>query len=247
MKLKTFPIVLITLMLLLSACGPANSTPTPTQGVTVNLDVSGVADYFSLNDVHTVSSGTPGPWIDVMPDYTQVDLQGYPVGKASSSPQIFVYPVKDLKVNAAAAKAVQDLQALLQSQQPGKVMPYLPVQREVQMLHPQVKFMDFKNGKGVRYLTEWSSGLVPVNNRNLLYTFQGLTADGRYYVAAQLPANLASLPADEMSLDNLPPEFSSDYTKYLSDTAARIDQQAAEAFTPDLGKLDAMIQSIEVK
>ncbi len=126
-------------------------------------------------------------------------------------------------------------------------MPYLPVHGEVQMMHVQVKFMDFKNGKGVRYLTEWSSGLVPVNNRNLLYTYQGLTADGKYYVAAQLPVNLASLPADEMSLDDLPPEFSTDYTKYMSDTASMIDQQAAGTFTPDLSKLDAMMQSIEVK
>ncbi len=48
MKPKTFLIVLSTLILLLSACGPAKNTSAPTQGVTVTVDVNGVAQSTSL-------------------------------------------------------------------------------------------------------------------------------------------------------------------------------------------------------
>ena len=37
------------------------------------------------------------------------------------------------------------------------------------------------------------------------------------------------------------------YPDYLSRTAAWLDQQPSASFTPDLAKLDALVQSIEVK
>jgi hypothetical protein len=66
-------------------------------------------------------------------------------------------------------------------------------------------------------------------------------------VAAVLPVNLASLPADEMVTGQEPPEFSNDFLKYLDNIVSTLNQQPASAFTPDLSKLDSMIQSIEIK
>jgi hypothetical protein len=37
------------------------------------------------------------------------------------------------------------------------------------------------------------------------------------------------------------------YTGYLANTAAMLDAQPGSSFTLDLAKLDAMVQSIEVK
>jgi hypothetical protein len=246
MKTKLFPLFFLALILLLAACGPAATTQAPSGKSIVTMDLNGVAQSATVENIPAVS-GTDVPMTGIMPEYTRLTLEGYPAGKHSVSPQIFVFPVQGLDVNQTAAKMLQDLQTVLQGGQEMPKMPYLPLYNQAQMLHAQVKFMDFKNGKGVRYLTEWSQGIVPVNSRGLIYTYQGLTSDGKYYVAAVLPVNLDSLPADESSTGNLPAEFSSDYTKYLSNTAAMLDQQAANAFSIDISKLDALVQSIEVK
>jgi hypothetical protein len=83
-------------------------------------------------------------------------------------------------------------------------------------MHVQVQYLDFKNGKGVRFLTWYSQGIMPVNNHELIYTYQGLTGDGTYYVAAVLPVNHPSLPADGKVTGNEPPEFTSNYTAYIA-------------------------------
>ena len=127
-------------------------------------------------------------------------------------------------------------------------MPYLPLYNAAQVMHAQVQYIDFKNGVGVRYLTQFDQAILPINNHELHYTFQGLTADGKYYVAAVLPVNLPVLPEDEsVDLNNPPQNFVEDFPKYLSDTVAMLNGQSPGAFTPDLSQLDAMIESIEIK
>jgi hypothetical protein len=183
-----------------------------------------------------------------MPQYTLLTLQGYPIAAQLKQPQIFVYPVQGLGVNQAAAQAAADLQTLLQTQQPGDQMPYLPLEFGVkQALRAQVKYLDFKNGQGVRFLTEWHNGLAPIDNHGLIYTFQGLTGDGKYYIAVVLPVNLQGLPSDQNDTSRLPSDFPNDYSHYLADTASLLEQSPAGAYTPDLSQLDAMLQSIEIK
>ena len=93
----------------------------------------------------------------------------------------------------------------------------------------------------------FSQGIVPINNYELIYTYQGLTSDRRYYVAAVLPVTHPSLPADGKVSGNEPPEFTSDFTAYLANTAASLNTQPAESFTPNLTLLDAMMSSIEIR
>ncbi len=213
----------------------------------MTLDVGSVAQDVFTELVAAVPPSEDSPWWETMPEYTQLNLQGYPVANHRMEPQIFVYPVKDLGVNEVAGKAAENLQKLLQSQQVGQEMPYLPLYNDAQIMHAQVKYLDFKNGNGVRYLIEFAQGVVPINNRGLLYTYQGLTADGGYYVAAVLPVNLSVLPADENDGANLPSSFTDNFTAYMEDTVNMLEQQPAGDFTPDLSKLDAMMQSIEIK
>ena len=80
-----------------------------------------------------------------------------------------------------------------------------------------------------------------------MYTYQGLSNDGKYYVAAVLPVNHPNLPADGTVTGNEPPEFISDYPVYLANVAKDLNSQAANTFTPDLTQLDAMMSSMEIK
>jgi hypothetical protein len=126
-------------------------------------------------------------------------------------------------------------------------LPFLPLLNARQVMHAHVKNLDFKNGQGLRYLTWYSQGVVPVNNYELIYTYQGLTGDGNFYVSAILPVNHPSLPEDGTITSNEPPEFNSDYDSYLTNVVTNLDQGAANSFFPDISQLDAMISSLEIK
>jgi hypothetical protein len=227
---------------------PATAVPTPDGSLHLSLDTGSMADGFQTETVAAVPASDNAPYWEVLPEYTRVTLQGYPISSHLMQPQIFIYPVKDLgKVNEGAGQIVASLQTLLQSPQEIPDMPFLPLFNAAQVMHAHVQYLDFKSGQGLRYLTWFSQGIVPINNYELIYTYQGLTSDGKYYVAAVLPVNLPGLPANGQDTDNLSPDFPDNYRKYLTDTVAMLDQQAASAYTPDLSKLDAMVQSIEIK
>jgi hypothetical protein len=250
--------------LLFSACSPAGSTttlphptaisastatlqptatvapaatvvPTSDRSLQPSLDIGSLATGFQTEVVPAVPAGEDAPFWEVLPEYTQVTLQGYPVSNHRMKPQIFIYPATDLgKVNEGAAKIVASLQTLLQSPQEIPTMPFLPLFNAAQMMHARVHYLDFKSGQGLRYLTQFAQGLMPINNYEIIYTYQGLTSDRKHYVAAVLPVTHPSLPADGRVTGSEPPEFTSDFPAYLANVVKTLTPQAASTFTPDL-------------
>ncbi len=150
-------------------------------------------------------------------------------------------------VNAGAGQIVASLQTLLRSPQEIPDLPFLPLYNAAQVMHTHLQYLDFGTGHGLRYLTEFSQNFMPVNNYDLIYTYQGLTDDGKYYVAAVLPVNHPSLPADEEVTGNEPPEFTGAFGAYVANVVATLNAQAADSFTPDLTRLDAMMGSLEIR
>jgi hypothetical protein len=210
------------------------AVPTTDGSLHLSLDTGSMATGFQTETAAAVSDNENAPYWEVLPEYSRVTLQGY--------------PLKDLgKVNEGAGKIAASLQTLLQSPQEITNMPFLPLVNAKQVMHAHIQYLDFKNGQGVRYLTEFSQGIVPINNYELIYTYQGLTSDGQYYVAAVLPVNHPSLPADGKVTGKEPPEFNTDYPTYLANVARALDPQAANTYTPDLTQLDAMMRSLEIK
>lgn len=248
------------LTLLLAACQPTVTQPAlpptaqtaqPTQppaltGKQVSLDLADIASSQTVETIPAVPASDDRPYWEVAPEHLRLTLEGYPVSNHLMKVQIFIYPVEKLsEFNQAAGQIAGDLPALLRSRQAVDVMPFLPVFNAAQMMHAQVQYLDFKNGSGVRYLTQFAQGIVPISSYELIYTFQGLTADGKFYVAAVLPVTHPELPADDqISADD--PRLA-DFPAYVSETAAWLQAQPAASFTPDLAALDALIASIEVK
>jgi hypothetical protein len=239
------PTAVPTIEVVAPTCAP---TPAPEScwqdAPTLSLDASGVAANMASQVVNVASSFNFGWWEAILP-YTQVTLEGYPNTTNALPPQVFAYAVKNLAISETSINTVQSLENLLQTQQPGEEMPILPMFRSKQMMHAQVSYLEFKGGKGVRYLTQYSNGIVPVNNQDLFYTFQGLTDDGQYYVAAILPVTLPDLPPDTNWNTDQPPT-GENYRAYLDEVVNTLNQASADLFTPDLSKLDAMMQSSEV-
>jgi hypothetical protein len=214
----------------------------------VSLNTGNIATNFQTEVVAAQTNSSDAPYWEVLPEYLLATLQGYPISDHLMMPQIFIYPVKELgEVNEGAGQIVVSLQTLIQSPQEITNMPFLPLFNAAQVMHVHIQYLDFKNGQGVRYLTEFDQGFVPVNNNELIYTYQGLTSDGKFYVAAVLPVNHPSLPANETVTGNEPAEFASDFPTYLVNVVNSLNPPAANTFTPDLTQLDDMISSLEIK
>ena len=215
------------------------------------LDYGEVAQSVSLETVPAQPANPEDPsWVGA-PEYRLLTLQGFPVTGDMVLPQIFVYPVAMMKSgNKNMAEVAVALQALLQNQQAGDQFPLLPLPvSEKQTIDARVQYLDFQNGKGVRYLTQTGNGIVPINNTEIVYTFQGLTDDGQYYIAALLPVTNPKLPTGQELGEQLAAEIEKDpgyYLNYLSTTVTILEEQPANSFTPDLDKLDAMIRSLLV-
>ena len=225
------------------------ATAEPTGGTAgdISVDLGSLAQDMTVETVPANPASAGGPPWEVAPEYRRLTLQGYPIANHMHKPQIFVYPVAGLApANEALGIIASDLQALLQSQQAGANLPFLPPFNASQVFHAQVKYLDFKSGKGVRFLTQFDQAFLPINNYELFYTFQGMTGDGKYYVAAILPVTHPDLPATNQVSEAQMQELS-DFPAYLSKTVAMLEGQPASSFTPDLSQLDALVGSIEVK
>ncbi len=232
------------------AATPTLIPPTSGEQADITLDYSAVAQDVTVETVAAVPLIASGPVSPTAPQYRRLTLQGYPISNHNYKPQLFIYPVGDLALaNKLMDEVATDLQDLLQSQQTSHPLPFLPLINSQQAFQAQVQYLDFVSGKGVRYLTQLNQGLVPINNQELIFTFQGLSNDGNYYISAILPVTNPELPAGaEQSAEFIKgltdtPGF---YQDYISQTITLLDQQPADGFTPDLSKLDALLSSITI-
>jgi hypothetical protein len=261
--------IVVMALLVLSGCAaevdaplptdaPVAETPAPTitpteipaeeTGLVVRLNTEGLASGYREEWVDEVSDTANHPYWEVLPEHLRLTLENYLIGDHLFAPQIFVYPVEELvAINEGAAQNVVSLQSLLQSPQEITPMPLLPLFNAGQMLQVQVQYLDFQTGQGVRYVTMLSQGINPINNYELIYTYQGLTNDGRYYVAVILPLHHADLPPDSSVTSIEPATYTDDYPAYLEDIINVLNPQPADSFSPNLTALDAMISSLLVQ
>lgn len=214
----------------------------------VFLNLNGVAQGYSAQVIPATPSDSGGPYWENQPEHLVITLEGYPVTDHRKAAQIFIYPVEALAaINPSAGQVVTDLQAALQAQTLEGKLPFLPLINEVQAFTAQAQPLSFVNGAGMRYLTQTGQAAVLAANNQLFYTYQGITGDGKFYVAAVLPVSLIGLTADAEISGNVPDDFNANYPGYILGVIGSLNQKAPDAFAPDLSSLDALIGSIEVK
>ncbi len=126
------------------------------------------------------------------------------------------------------------------------LLPLLPPQPAGQIFHAQEKYLSFKSGQALCYLTYYASDVSPVTANRLIYTCQGLTADAQYYVAAIFPVHISLLPG--VIPGNFDYNaFAKSYERYIATLAARLDTPAAaQASTPGFAVLDSTVASIAI-
>ena len=173
--------------------------------------------------------------------------------------QLLIYPVeayldvyREAEVDEVSQR-IETLQALLQDR-PDQIdgeIPVLPGFGDAQQdLATRIKYLDFAGGSGVRFLTHYGVGAVPVTDHSTFYTFQGLTDDGNYYIAYYHPASTKLLPGDFEAIGELIEDedaFAENFETYLQELNDQLEAAEAAEFTPDLTKLDAMLESLQIQ
>jgi hypothetical protein len=111
-----------------------------------------------------------------------------------------------------------------------------------QTIHAKSQILDGPWCSGIQFLTEYTQELgMPIDNDGLMYKFQGLSRDGAYYVAVEIPVTHPSLPNHVPRALPLAEEKA---PAYYAETERRLDGLADETFFPALNDVRAMIQSL---
>lgn len=165
--------------------------------------------------------------------------------------KLWIFPTTDAGVKdfRAAypphATAQKQLRAVLRERPAeSKELPVLPWADTGQAFNKKIRYLDFHRGTGIAWLTQWTIEPTPLDNSQLQYRFQGLTADGAFYVAAEFNVSHPSLPAKAEVKDYR--TFEKHYAAYVAKAAKEIAAKPDESFQPPLAALRAMFESIEV-
>jgi hypothetical protein len=199
------------------------------------------------------------PW-DVGPEHIQLNLDGYLLDGKFLQPQIHVYPAQayvQLQERGSAAKSLEQLRALLAqgSMVNVKELPEVPFFNVPQAMAAKVKIIPFQGGKGVRMVTEYAMGRAIINNNELIYHFEGLTDDERYYAIVILPVTAPGLPEDGTPGSAVPPQgvsvpdyndMNANWMGYYGDVRQMLQGLEPGDYNPNLDQLDALIGSITI-
>ena len=247
----------------ITAAAPTNSlqatsmirlgiTATPaTQGASVSYNqVSFIIPHGLANGTtNTITTGIEFPYINPsagdMPQHIKIVLDGYPIPGTSLDPQITVFKSSEY---AQYADLTQQTISALQNLQYAQGQP-LPGGLPSGQFDAQGQAVNFADGHGIRYLTQFDESPLPVNNHELIYYFHGLTNDSQYYVQAILPLQASFLALDENPNSPLPANgipFHAD-PSYFNTIAQQLNTTPPNQFSPSLTSLDALVQSITVK
>jgi hypothetical protein len=112
----------------------------------------------------------------------------------------------------------------------------------------QRQALEFGGGRGIRVLTQFVPDVGLAQSGQLSYVFQGLTADGRYYVLLTMPLSLPGLARreDETHLGFGITQLYEDRNaaaRYEAAVEALLRKQR-KALRPSLAELDALVRSL---
>lgn len=183
-----------------------------------------------------------------LPARRAVNFSGYSIQDHFHTPAIFVYAVDKLVQGGTyGATMAATLQGLLSDPEfdlrAEGSLPFLPPFNAAQVFHVLEQRLDSEHNSGIRYLTLYSQALVGVDNYDIFYTYQGLSADGRYYIAAVLPINSTLLSNEELTQAELE-TIAIDYEAYLTSMTDTLREVNGASLTPTLAALDAMMMSL---
>jgi hypothetical protein len=114
------------------------------------------------------------------------------------------------------------------------------------VFHAQAQYLVSVNIQVLRFISQYSQDPHSIMlSQELFYTFQRITDNGAYYVAAFFPLNTTVLP-DTIVVEDWD-AFHANYDTCLSETTAILEQLLPIEFMPDLTLLVDVVTSLQVE
>jgi hypothetical protein len=135
-------------------------------------------------------------------------------------------------------------------------VPMLPFPDGTEVFHARVRYLRFRGGSGVAFLTQGTQEEELINTQHTSYEFRGLTDDGRFYVSAEFPVGAPPIAASreaaphygytpELILGDGPARRR--YAAYVKGVTRRLERLRPEQFRPDLRLYDELLSSLEIR
>jgi len=163
---------------------------------------------------------------------------------------LFVLPAEPYSlVDNEADRAMAELSKILGSRSLDTAygeLPFLPFPNAGQLFYSNVDFIGFTGGKGIRYITQYVQDVSPIVSEGLIYTFQGITADSRYYVSLIMPVGNPNIIQtwsdffDEADYE----EFAENFHSYIEQDREILNNSPDSDFMPSLDLFDMLVDSI---
>jgi len=189
--------------------------------------------------------GTDIPY-DVAPAHARFT---FPIGDQGAT--VDVIPLKDASVKNFAeaypdldstAKDVQKLLDLGQLSQ-GKDLPVWNCPDAEQTIHARARILETPWCKGIQFITRYTQEAgAPIDNSALMYTFQGLSRDGRYFIAIDIPLTQAALPLHGVDYAEQP---GAKIRAYYRQMEKQLNEASEDSFKPSLKAVNVLIQSLQ--
>ncbi len=160
---------------------------------------------------------------------------------------IRLYDLKGVGPNRTISRYIRDLKKALIERRSARLLekqyttlPDFPPRNAGHLVQDKVEYVTFPWGKGIFYLVAFTQGPGNFpNNDELIYTFQGISNDGRLYVAADFRV-VSSLLAKTK-----PPSDIDAIDDAATAIARRLDKEPDSAFTPDLSTIRSWMEQIK--
>ncbi len=229
-------------------------------GVSFRYDASLAGGVVPKMVPETIESDGSAPWA-AQPRHIEFDFTDFHGSGMQSLPAtIYVFPVRSSYTALTPPEKhdfwlpeVQSLKSLLTTQpdlhavveqsstSPNQPpwLPYLPPINAGTIATGKASYLSFRNGLGICYLVHITQDGSAPDANSTLYTFQGLTSDGNYYLAAFFPAFPTAIPAIQLPQGD-------DIRAYYLNLIDRFDGISNDAYTPNLDNLDKMLSSLSV-
>jgi hypothetical protein len=128
-----------------------------------------------------------------------------------------------------------------------RTLPHMPFTSS-QAIRIREAYIETETLHGIRYMSEFLPGAVfPIGAGNFVYTFQALSSDGLYYVAADFHTSTSLFPPDLSFMGYTQGNFEMLTEEYFQAAQAVMDGAQPADFTPNLTVLDEIFASMEME
>lgn len=121
-------------------------------------------------------------------------------------------------------------------------LPFLPIATHGQVIRARAEYVETDAVRGISYITAYQAASEPFLSNSFLYTFQGISTDGQYYVSVIFPITVDAFPA-ETPADFDMMAFQESLPTYYNDSMTTLNSLESDAIS-SLPFLTELVQSI---